>query len=150
MTGHTNEAPETVSWDELAVRAKSAMQLAYAPYSQFLVGAALEAEDGRIFDGCNVENASYPVGMCAERVAIGHAVVSGARSFRRLVVASSGETPASPCGMCRQALSEFGVDLEIRSVLRGGDERRWTLAELLPANFRPEDLLGAKDAGVAS
>jgi cytidine deaminase len=122
--------------EELIARATAAMGHAYAPYSKFSVGAALEADDGRVFVGCNVENASYPVGMCAERVALGHAVASGARQFRRVAVASSGARPASPCGMCRQALAEFGIDLEVVSVTVGGDSRRWTLAELLPADFR--------------
>jgi cytidine deaminase len=110
------------------------------------VGAALLAADGRVFDGCNVENASFPVGVCAERVAIGHAVVSGARDFRRLVVASSGSRPASPCGMCRQALAEFGLDLEIVSVSSDGKKASWLLADLLPADFRLAEVL-AGDGG---
>jgi len=145
MTEHTFATRGRGSWKDLAATAASAMRVAYAPYSGFLVGVALEADDGRVYDGCNIENASYPVGICAERVALGHAVVSGARRFARLVVVSSGDTPASPCGMCRQALAEFGVELEIRSVLENGDERRWTLAELLPANFRAEDLPTSND-----
>lgn len=136
---------------ELTDRALVAMRQAYAPYSRFLVGAALEAEDGRVFAGCNVESASYPVGICAERAAIGHAVSSGARRFTRLVVASSGEVPASPCGMCRQALAEFGLDLEVTSVTEDGQRRTWSLRELLPAAFRLEDLRPATtDSGVGS
>lgn len=131
---------------ELLAQAREAMERAYAPYSGFRVGAALEADDGRVFLGCNVENASYPVGMCAERVALGHAVASGARSFRRVAVASSGERPASPCGMCRQALSEFGVDLEVVSATADGAIERWTLSELLPADFRLNE---ADPAGIA-
>ncbi|MCG8467894.1 MAG: cytidine deaminase [Gemmatimonadetes bacterium] len=140
MSGAEPEVEEA-RWGELVACAVAAMRGAYAPYSRFLVGAALETDDGRVFDGCNVENSSYPVGICAERVAIGHAVVSGARCFTRLVVASSGSAPASPCGMCRQALAEFGTDLEIRSVTETGEELRWTLDELLPAHFRLDDLV---------
>jgi len=115
------------------------MNAAYAPYSRFLVGAALEAEDGRVYVGCNVENASYPVGMCAERVALGQAIACGARKFRRVVVVASQTTPPSPCGMCRQALAEFGLELEVVSVGNGGRTRRWLLSDLLPADFRIED-----------
>jgi len=126
--------------DALVERARAAMRAAYAPYSRFHVGAALEADDGRVFVGCNVENASFPVGVCAERVALGHAVVSGARAFRRIAVATTGDAPASPCGMCRQALSEFGTDLQVISVSEAGERRSWTLEELLPFAFRPADL----------
>ena len=128
-----------MTWEELAAEASSARERAYAPYSGFTVGAALEADDGRVFAGCNVECASYPVGTCAERVALGSAVVSGARSFRRLVVASGGAAPASPCGMCRQALAEFGLGLEIMSVAMDG-AATWRLGDLLPAGFGPENL----------
>jgi len=124
----------------LVDRARAAMRAAYAPYSGFRVGAAIEAEDGRVFIGCNVENASYPVGVCAERAALGSAVVSGARAFRRIAVATGGDRPASPCGMCRQALSEFGTALEVVSVSEMGGRRDWTLEELLPFAFRPAHL----------
>jgi len=126
--------------DELIAQATAAMARAYAPYSKFRVGVALEADDGRVFVGCNVENASYPVGMCAERVALGAAVAAGARGFRRATVVSSGARAASPCGMCRQALAEFGTDLEIVSVAEGGESRCWTLGELLPADFRLDEV----------
>jgi cytidine deaminase len=122
--------------DELIARARTAMEAAYAPYSRFRVGAALESEDGRIFEGCNVENASYPVGTCAERVALGHAVTSGARRFTRIAIVSSGARPASPCGMCRQALVEFGAELVVIAVAAEGERTEWRLGELLPAAFR--------------
>lgn len=121
--------------DELVRLAHRAMEGAYAPYSGFQVGAALEAEDGRRFSGCNVENASYPVTVCAERVALGTAVAAGARRFRRLALCSSGRNPASPCGMCRQALAEFGLDVEVVSVTPGGKHARWNLRDLLPESF---------------
>lgn len=143
MSETNSEKQRASSWDVLAGQATAAMRGAYAPYSRFLVGAALEAADGRVFVGCNVENASYPVGMCAERVALGHAVASGARRFARLVVASSGTKPASPCGMCRQALAEFGLGLEVLSVVEGGASDSWSLGELLPANFRLDAATGS-------
>ncbi|MFQ5678811.1 MAG: cytidine deaminase [Gemmatimonadota bacterium] len=121
--------------DDLVRMALGAMEGAYAPYSDFRVGAALEAEDGRRFSGCNVENASYPVTICAERVALGAAVCAGARRFRRLALCASGGEPVSPCGMCRQALAEFGLDLEVVSVTPSGKHARWNLRELLPASF---------------
>lgn len=121
--------------DGLARLAEDALERAYAPYSGFPVGAAIEAEDGRRFAGCNVENASYPVGTCAERVALGHAVERGARRFRRIAIATRADEPTAPCGMCRQALAEFGLDLDVVSVTRDGRVARWSLRELLPAAF---------------
>lgn len=121
--------------DDLVEAARQAMEAAYAPYSGFRVGAVLEAEDGRRFAGVNVENAAYPVGLCAEQSALAAAVSAGARSFRRLALTASGDAPASPCGKCRQALAEFGGDLEIVSEGAGGGRRRWTLGELLPESF---------------
>ena len=126
--------------EELATLAHEVMDRAYAPYSRFRVGAALEAEDGRLFGGCNVENASYPVTLCAERVALGAAVAAGATRFRRILICSSGTDPASPCGMCRQALSEFGVDLEVISEGLSGARQSWVLSELLPGHFGPDGL----------
>lgn len=134
------------SWEDLAAEARSARERAYAPYSRFAVGAALEAEDGRVFAGCNVESASYPAGTCAERVALGCAVVAGARAFRRLVVATVGPDPAAPCGMCRQALAEFGLGLDIMSVGTNGTTR-WRLGDLLPASFGSEHLASAPEVG---
>ena len=125
--------------DRLVEAAREAMERAYAPSSEFRVGAALESRDGRIFTGCNVENASYPVTICAERVALGSAVAAGARRFERLAIATDAEAPTPPCGMCRQALSEFGLDLEIESATRSGGRLRWTLRDLLPAHFELRD-----------
>ena len=125
--------------DRLLAAARAAQAQAYAPYSEYRVGAALEAEDGTLFSGCNVENASYGLTICAERTALGAAVSAGARRFRRLVVVSDSDPPASPCGACRQVLAEFGLDLAGRAV-GPGREMRWTLAELLPDAFTPHRL----------
>jgi cytidine deaminase len=119
---------------KLLERAREALGHAYAPYSRFRVGAAIEARDGTIFVGANVENASYGLTLCAERVAVGAAVAGGARAFTRLVVVTEVERPAPPCGACRQLLAEFGLDVEI--IARGpSSERRWTLRTLLPDPF---------------
>lgn len=119
---------------ELVRRAREVQRQAYCPYSRFRVGAALEAADGRIFVGTNVESASYGLTICAERMAIGAAVAGGARTFQRLVVATDVDPPASPCGACRQLLAEFGLELE---VIAAGPrtERRWILRDLLPDAF---------------
>jgi len=123
--------------DRLIETARAAQRRAYCPYSHYQVGAALEAEDGTVFAGCNVENASYGLTICAERAAICSAVSAGAQRFRRLVVATDSEPPAPPCGACRQVLAEFGAELLVEAV---GPTRskRWTMRELLPDAFTRE------------
>lgn len=93
--------------DELKRLAMSMLDKAYCPYSHFPVGAALECEDGSVFTGVNIENASYPVGTCAERTAFGNAISAGHRSFKRIVIATRTKDYSSPCGMCRQFMYEF-------------------------------------------
>jgi len=121
--------------------ARDMLPRAYAPYSDFSVGAALEAEDGRVFTGCNVENAAYGSSLCAERGALLKAVSEGARRFRRIAVIGSGPELCQPCGACRQMLFEFAPSLEVLvgSAQRDGIQRS-TLSDLLPHGFGPSQL----------
>lgn len=130
--------------DDLVAAAVAARQAAYAPYSRFAVGAAVRAADGSIHAGCNVENAAYPEGTCAEAGAIAAMVLAGQRRIAELVVAGPSAMPCPPCGGCRQKLREFaGPELRIRMVDPVGEVMLETsLAELLPHSFGP-DTLGA-------
>lgn len=110
----------------------------YVPYSKYAVGAALLAEDGRVFTGCNVENAAYGNTLCAERTALCKAVSEGARKFTAIAIASSGSAPF-PCGACRQSLYEFAPDLRVM-VTWNGNVRKTTLRALLPEGFGPSAL----------
>ena len=124
----------------LRERAFAAMERAYAPYSNFKVGAALLGTDGSVTEGCNVENASYSASICAERTAISAAVARGIRTFDALVVTTEADEPTPPCGICRQVLEEFSPHLIVMSFTRDGREARWTLDELLPKAFTPHSL----------
>lgn len=125
---------------DLILRAIQARQWAYAPYSNYRVGAALLADSGRIYSGVNVENAAYPTGICAERVAVFRAVAEGERSFQAIAVVTS--NGGSPCGACRQVLSEFGLDLQVIIANEGGEITLETdVASLLPGAFRPDQLV---------
>lgn len=108
---------------------------AYAPYSGFRVGAALRAMDGRVFVGVNVENASFPVTICAERGALMSAVAAGVQHFDAVAVVTDALHPAAPCGICRQMLAEFGLDLQVLLAGRQGPEALVTLRDLLPRAF---------------
>lgn len=125
--------------DPVVAAARAVRQSAHARYSRLRVGAALQDRAGRIHTGANVENASFGLTMCAERVAVGAAVSAGTRQFERLVIVSDREPPVAPCGACRQVLAEFGTDLSIEAV-GPSSVRRWQLAELLPDPFGPGDL----------
>ncbi len=118
--------------DELIRAAWDARAAAYAPYSQFAVGAALRVADGSIFTGVNVENLSFGLTLCAERAAVVAAVTAGHRQFLELVICADTQVPISPCGACRQVLAEFSPELSITSVARNGQSMTWSLAELLP------------------
>lgn len=124
----------------LRERAFAAMERAYAPYSNFRVGAVVLASDGSVTEGCNVENAAYPAGVCAERVAVAAAVARGNRSFEAVLIATEADEPTPPCGMCRQFIEEFSPHLLVISVTRAGREARWTLDDLLPKAFTPHSL----------
>ncbi len=121
--------------ETLLGRARDARGAAYAPYSGFRVGAALEAEDGTVFAACNVENASLGLTICAERAALAAAVAAGQRRFRRLALSTDGRIPIPPCGACRQALAEFEPDLPVISEARDG-RGSWSMGELLPQHFK--------------
>lgn len=130
--------------DALVAAAREAQGRAYVPYSQFRVGAALLAADGRVFVGANVENAAYSPTICAERVALPQAVVTGVRDFTAIAVVGDGEGPCTPCGVCRQALYEFAPDLVVLAAGTSGQTARYVLArDLLPHGFGPLRLRGA-------
>lgn len=127
----------------LVAAASAARDSAYAPYSQFRVGCALLAADGRVFTGANIENAAYGSTICAERVAMPAAVVEGAREFLALAVVGDGDGPCTPCGACRQVLFEFAPDLLVLAGGGDGEVARYRLGEqLLPDGFGPLRLGG--------
>ncbi len=134
---------ELSQYEVLRLAADQARANAWCPYSNYPVGAALQTSDGQVFAGCNVENASYPAGTCAERVALGTAIAAGARQFVRVVITSAAMEPTPPCGICRQALVEFAPSLEIVAITPAGKMTRWSLADLLPAPFTPSSLQNA-------
>lgn len=123
---------------ELLKAAQQAQTMAYAPYSRFAVGAALLATDGTIYTGCNVENASYGLGICAERNAVAHAVACGANQFTAVAVVT--DNGVTPCGACRQVLAEFAPRMTVIVADTRGNQRIYSLAELLPDAFGPDQL----------
>lgn len=132
--------PPAALLEELDRAAVAARRRAYAPYSGFKVGAAVLGDDGLIHAGGNVENASYPVGMCAERAAIAVALAAGARRLLAVSIATGRTRPVSPCGMCRQALSEHAGDVPVRLVGRTGVVEATRLPVLLPRSFDRREL----------
>lgn len=129
--------------EQLVRSAQAARQWAYAPYSNYLVGAALLTESGRIYDGVNIENAAYPTTICAERVAVFKAVSEGEKEFTAIAVVSA--NGGSPCGSCRQVLAEFGLETVVLIADHNGNITWETsVKELLPGAFGPTDLIEAE------
>ena len=127
-----------MDYEDLIAKAMEARGKAYAPYSDFAVGAALLARSGRVYTGCNVENASYGLSICAERTAVFKAVSEGERDFEAIAVVT--EKGVTPCGACRQVLLEFGEDIQVTVADETGGYRVFGLQELLPEAFNSEDL----------
>ena len=128
----------------LEYAARAAAWCAHAPYSKFRVGAAVLAGSGKIFSGCNVENASYGLCNCAERTAVFTAVAAGESSVQAVVVYTPTPAPTSPCGACRQVINEFGPDALVISICDTEKRLESTLRDLLPASFGPRDLVKRK------
>ena len=126
--------------EELKAAAVAMLDRAYCPYSHFAVGAALECADGTVFTGCNIENAAYSPGICAERTAVAKAVSEGHTDFVRIVIAGRSTDFCVPCAVCRQVLREFAPDIEIICLNGKGEEQVFTLPDLLPHSFGPEFL----------
>jgi cytidine deaminase len=120
---------------ELIKVAQASRRQAYAPYSRFMVGAALLAKSGRVYGGCNVENAAYGLTVCAEQTAVVKAVSEGDREFAAIAITAGGEDFCPPCGACRQVLFEFGSDIKVIMENGRGENKVMTVAELLPAGF---------------
>ena len=136
----TTNRIDAARWNALVQQALDVREHAYAPASHFHVGAAVLARDGRVFVGCNVENASYGLTICAERAAVCAAVAAGVRELVAVVVATDLLEPARPCGACRQVLAEFGLGMHVALVGRGGVRTDTTLAALLPDPFTFADV----------
>jgi len=134
MVSRSGDLPSHVL-EQLAHSARTVQAHAYAPASRFRVGAAVLAEDGRIFSGCNVENASYGLTICAERAAVFTAVANGVRAIRAVAVVTDLVDPARPCGACRQVLAEFGPAMQVVLLGSGGTQVATSLDRLLPDPF---------------
>jgi cytidine deaminase len=127
-----------IDWDKLIAKARDAAGNAYADYSHFKVGAAILTADGKIFSGCNIENASYGLTICAERVAVFKAVSEGYKGISALAIYSESKIPVRPCGACLQVLSEFGKGIEILCFNSQGGKDKFKLNDLLPHGFTLE------------
>jgi len=125
--------------------AKLAKQMAYAPYSGYKVGAALLDRDGKVWQGCNIENAAYGCTICAERTALVKAISEGVKDFVAIAVVGGEKGPAEPCGQCRQTLVEFNPELEVILEGEGGEPVSHRLSEMLPWYFSPKRLEGGND-----
>ncbi|MPY94803.1 MAG: cytidine deaminase [Acidimicrobiia bacterium] len=132
--------PAPADLEDLVAAALAARERAYAPYSDYPVGAALLVGDGRVFAGCNIENAAYPATICAERAAVATALAAGARDLVALAVIAAAPEPVPPCGLCRQVLAELGPQIVVVLANTAGERRLTSAAELLPGAFGPADL----------
>jgi cytidine deaminase len=143
MYGLNKEGENTVEeeFKKLIKEAEKARKRAYTPYSKFQVGAAVLCADGKIFTGCNIENASFGLTICAERVAISKAISEGSTQFEAIAVIGDTAKPCSPCGACRQVISEFGDDIPLIMANLKGDVKIKKIKELLPEAFGKNDLL---------
>ncbi len=141
--GLTRDGNAAVDDETLRALARAARARSYSPYSRYAVGAALLCADGRVFQGCNIENASFGATMCAERTAVFKAVSEGETEFTAIAIASQGSAPW-PCGLCRQVLNEFAPDIRVLITWEGGDDEA-PLPELLPHGFGPKDVTGSKE-----
>lgn len=137
MTG-LNETSKTNEWNDLVKQAIEAKEYAYAPYSNYKVGAALLTTGGKVYQGCNIENAAYTPSNCAERTAIFKAVSEGELDFKAIAVVTA--DGAAPCGICRQVIREFAPNLTIIVANFAGHYQVFTLPDLLPYSFGPENL----------
>jgi cytidine deaminase len=131
---------DTQTLKEMAKRARAISAKAYCPYSKFRVGAVVMTQDGEMYEGCNVENASYGLTICAERNAIFHMVAQAGEKIAAIVIYTPTPTPASPCGACRQVINEFGPNALVMSVCDSSDVLSKKLSELLPDAFGPSNL----------
>ena len=120
---------------DIVKKAIEAKEMAYAPYSNFKVGACIEGDNGKFYTGCNIESVSFTPTICAERNAIGEAVMDGCKSFKKGAIACSGNDFAWPCGVCRQMLAEFGLDTIVIVVDKQGNTKSRMLGDLLPETF---------------
>ncbi|MER2049786.1 MAG: cytidine deaminase [Solibacillus sp.] len=133
-----------MNMEQLMEQSKIAREFAYVPYSKFKVGAALLAEDGRVYNGCNIENAGYSMTNCAERTAFFKAVSEGNMKFKALAIVADTPGPCSPCGACRQVMSEFcAPDMPVYLTNMNGDVQQTTVGELIPGAFNTEDMKNA-------
>lgn len=126
--------------DKLIAAAREAFERSYAPYSKFYVGSAILGASGKVYKGCNVENASFGGTICAERSAVSAMVGDGETRIVKVAVFTDHHHPPPPCGICRQVMREFGIDIKVISETLAGDRQIWTLEELLPDSFGPADL----------
>lgn len=130
-----------IPWERMFSEAKRSQRRAYAPYSTFSVGAAVLTDDNRVIAGCNIENSSYGLSICAERCAVAQAIATGSKRIRAIAIVANVRQPCPPCGLCRQMLSEFAdATLPIKSQDKSGRESTHTLEQLFPVPFGPSFL----------